>query len=109
MSLEELRDALAKATGPDKVLDHQLERHLHGLMSRTSYVPRYTASLDAAVTLVPEGWVETVGRLCDGHGEGTLYQCGAAGGMYLARAATPALALCLARIEYEIARKGALQ
>jgi hypothetical protein len=61
------------------------------------YVPRYTASLDAALTLVPEGWEWTVrGRP---HGDG-LASIGRAweSGSDTVIAATPALALCIAAL-----------
>ena len=57
----------------------------------------YGHSIDAAATLVPEGWVETVGRLCDGSAEAQIYQCGTSVIFYrLGR--TPALALCAAAL-----------
>src|SRR5688500_13218956 len=70
--LIELRDRLQKATGPKRRLDADIAsaggwkavqkqgRHTgwHGRRPRSSHtaeIPRYTASLDAAVTLVPGG------------------------------------------------------
>lgn len=71
-SLIELRDALAKATGPDRMLDARLFVALSpspfsiyedcimaqqgGFSARVEFddVPKYTRSIDAAVTLAPD-------------------------------------------------------
>ena len=89
MTLMELADRLEKATGPDRELEWQVFRairypdhllnkdpanwHITTRGSVTEPVrsvafegfnqaPRYTASLDAAMTLVPEGWAYKIGR-----------------------------------------------
>lgn len=91
---------------PSNHLDEDIERACKAYMGSCP-VP-YTTSLDAAVTLVPEGyrwhggegsrpnnlaWARMfpVGEMQDGTGN--------------REAATVPLALCLARLEYEIARK----
>lgn len=69
MTREELIAALEKATGPDRALDEAIdrvsrpatwkERDAYNLPSSANWgwdFPRYTASIDAALTLVPEGW-----------------------------------------------------
>jgi hypothetical protein len=65
-ALLDLAELCEKATGLDRLLDGEIWREAHGL---TVYdvltpegeisvsVPYLTASLDAAMTLVPEGWV----------------------------------------------------
>jgi hypothetical protein len=72
MTIDELIAALEAATGPDRELDLRIARdvmnseplkHAAGLSDELimaqawAPMPRYTASLDAAVTLVPEGYV----------------------------------------------------
>ncbi len=115
--LEALRDRLAKATGPSIELDGALATLILGWrqnrnlpscwMSPTSsalhaHPPRLTASIDAAVTLVPKTWDWAAGAT-------TIRSWASLTGedhrdCYDARGATPALALCLARVEYEIAK-----
>lgn len=126
MTLLELREALRKATGPDRELDIELlttlcgyrDVHGNGLIfergtepcrtldgdENLMALPSPTASIDAAMTLVPEGgWhrmgtngtTANAGFVADGHGVSE------------ADAATIPLALCLARIEYEIAKQDA--
>lgn len=67
--------------------------------------PAYTASIDAAVTLVPEGWVYTINAFRDW---ADAYLMNEDQEIVRLRPgthpATPALALCLARVEYEIAK-----
>lgn len=54
MTLLELADAVEKAAGPDSDLDVAIAKALAGPSG--NYFPRsYTASIDAARTLVPEG------------------------------------------------------
>lgn len=120
--LEALRDRLAKATGPDRELDEALrvlaghdKEHMGSadflVSDAEDYEPaHYTASLDAAVTLVPEKmaldlhdwtwaeepcWCAALQRAwgpCDRPDH------------ISAKAATGPLALCLARIEYELSK-----
>lgn len=140
--LLQLQDRLAKATGPDRQIDARiallwcadikqfpawilgfedaLQRDVSvGLFNGSDRIPRYTSSIDAAVTLVPGGaWKEVngprrylhiptsspnfwhcnltvwpkengIGRAIDAHGWG----------------ATEALSVCLARVEYELAKE----
>lgn len=72
---------------------------------------RYTASIDAAVTLVPQGWEWNMSKSALGR-----FYCFVRNGnhrtateLHEGHAETPALALCLARIEYEIARAEATE
>jgi hypothetical protein len=125
-----LAERCEAATGPDWKLDgliadelsdwenlggHWEQHKVSGERRRTSYppAPLYTASIDAAMTLVPEGWA--VGSLewwpMRSRGAGiTLLETGSIGGAdwhgydalfhadARARAATPALALCAAAL-----------
>lgn len=80
-----------------------------GIITPQRWVPlnllRYTASLDAALTLVPEGtwWVAGFGRRTKAEplgGAAIYYSTGLAMGTLVAEAeaATPALALCAAAL-----------
>ena len=54
----ELIERLEKATGPDRELDHAILCMIDPRVKGTCpmhYDPHYTASIDAALTLVPEG------------------------------------------------------
>ena len=125
-TLEDLLARVLEGTGPDRELDADIEACLTGrvthprapgwtfeaqntelklarlvdirIISRASRpTPPYTASLDAAITLVPEGWaVELVQAL-----SGTPWHATLRGGSALvpiigATAATPARALIAA-------------
>lgn len=100
-----------QATGPDRELDAQIapvqglrvvdEGHPIGRMcyddiGSAQLMPRYTASLDSAMTLVPEGWGFSVRRLCDGRSSATAYAPCTGNGLF--HAATPALALTAAAL-----------
>lgn len=51
---EELAGRVEAAMGPDRDLDRDIANLAHGYANDGS-VPRFTASLDSALTLVPEG------------------------------------------------------
>lgn len=105
--LLELADRCEKATGPDRGLDIAIYRALsyighHGWhpMDRDA-APRYTACLDAALTLVPEGSLWSV---CDME-HGPFAQVirpmpggGFVDGLTSAASDRPALALCAAAL-----------
>ncbi len=83
--MHELIVRLEAATGRDPALNQDIQRAING-GRRALAVPDYTGSVDAALTLVPEGcgWLAMgnaakVGR-CPAHG------------------ATPAIALCIAAL-----------
>lgn len=100
-----LADKIEQAEGPSFALEQEIFRFMNPQATDQSVPPNYTASLDAAMTLVPEGcgflltathmehWASIVveGKLMDG----TLTT-----GPSLAssRAATPALALVAAAL-----------
>lgn len=50
--MDELIERLTKATGPDQELD----RAIHIALEGNTVVPQYTASIEWALTLVPNGW-----------------------------------------------------
>lgn len=110
-----LADRCEAASGPDRKLDRLIDHHkwpikqpdYHLALSlRDEWdVPAFTASIDAALTLVPEGWTWSLDqtqrapyRDC---GRADLYAPG--GGIKPADisdiyAATPALAICAAAL-----------
>jgi len=81
------------------MLDGEIAKALGQVFIGTSW-PTYTASLDAALTLVPEGWhvglwvdPDGTARVRMGNGERVIYA-----GSPQANCATPALALCAAAL-----------
>ena len=69
-----------------------------------SWSPKpYTASIDAALTLVPEGYDWSLDSFYDGQGRPHAWVC-KDGPFYIAIAATPALALCAAALKAHIER-----
>lgn len=120
MTYERLESLLAEATGPSRELDHRCFAVLYGWdypllgASAQEYEsigsPSYSASIDAALTLVPEDSFWRVGN--DGEGvDPALYRADVGYatwpngkdamphlGFERRVAATPALALCLAAI-----------
>lgn len=104
--MDDLIARLEKATGPDRDLDHAIDTALLG--EWTYYAPEYTASIDAALTLVPNGYRWLV-RKHDGSktwagGKGAksfanVYADEHESPMYEAWTQTPALALCIAALK----------
>jgi hypothetical protein len=95
--LTALAERCEQATGPDRKLDREIE--LAVMPERVDPEPwetlaAYTASLDAAMTLVPEGCIVTIGG---GLGIGTS-AIEVSGRIFARKAATPALALCAAAL-----------
>lgn len=129
-----LAERCEKAEGPDRELDKAIVLalkpeamfqtddgydepivfHAEPVVRWKHVLPRFTASVDAALTLVPEGWI--VANLCQGdsgkwwaelrHGYLTSYDKVALGKQL--DPATPALAICAAalRARAPIERKG---
>lgn len=103
---------LEAAEGPDRELDAEIENLLAGGSDRdleyivsngvedTTAPPRYTASIDAALTLVPEGWTWGIMHCAGAPPEVCFYRavCGVYSSI-VAVAATPALALCIAALK----------
>ncbi len=53
-----LADRVEKLTGPDRKVDAEIARIMQ--LGDGAYAPAYSSSLDAAITLVPEGWTKVV-------------------------------------------------
>jgi len=129
MTIDELIAALEAATGPDRGLDKSIadlvgevvmpwKADQHAWMTKIGgkwvsvtrpnlrllstghrYIPRFTESLDAAVSLVPEGcfWALTMkGVHWPGFDACCEYEDGR---MRWYRGATPAIALCIAALK----------
>ena len=107
VALRALADRVEALAGPDREVDAQVGRYFAAQF--LGYVPwepqtgcaKFTASLDAALSLVPEGWVWMTGCAPDGAFFATLSptdESGIALGMIDTLAATPALALCAAAL-----------
>jgi hypothetical protein len=91
----ELAERCENATGPDRRLDNDIRLATNNGCAFGDDPP-YTASLDAAMTLVPEGCQATIVRRKDGHGAAYFDREWLAGSCD--SAATPALALCAAAL-----------
>ena len=131
-----LADRVERAEGASRALDAEIENLLAGGsaadlsyiltdIERTSAPPPYTASLDAALTLVPEGWGWDVGDVhppCEEYADGGWPWCEiwirngggrdrvpgmnrTPSGRNHLNANTPALALCAAALRAR-AREG---
>lgn len=125
MELREIDDLIArleKATGPDRQLDRDIATALKiswssdedGNFGGYNIMPRrchFTESVDAAITLVPEGWgwsIRVGGRYPDGRtlnptaelAEPIETKFGAGVGVRgQADASTPAIALCITALK----------
>lgn len=104
--MNELAAKVESADGPDRVLDYlifaaTLPPNYAYLWDPADSNHRYTASLDAAMTLVPEGWAWMVGCAAGVRFCATIMPTDESGieadaiDMF---AATPALALCAAAL-----------
>lgn len=108
-SAARLRGLIARleaATGPDRELDIAIWHYLGNPKERTPllWVGCYTSSIDAALTLVPEGHDWSIGDV-NGHFGGTPV---AYVGNDTARfGETPALSLCIAALKARLATQDA--
>lgn len=91
-----LAERCEKATGPDLALNDAIAKFKHELDGRmwSGLSKPYTASLDAAMTLVPEGYEATIDISM---ARSTVHLFGG-DPLASATAATPALALCAAAL-----------
>lgn len=113
--MTDLATRIEQTTGPDRELDQEIGVWFRNLTSERRVIavancPRYTASLDAALTLVPEGWLWQVGAYAKGNVCNPAYYRAVLrqwrrmddGELEWPRlagvAATPALALCAAAL-----------
>lgn len=95
MTMNDLITRLESADGPDRELDAMIQHRITSGVGcgAAQDAPRYTASIDAALTLVPDGWDwELYPR------EAALIHPDLPGADVFADAATPALALCIAAL-----------
>jgi hypothetical protein len=115
----ELAERIEKATGPDRELDETIACALHIAQNRNGFIYwmneagstdvlwhhaiKFTASLDAAMTLVPEGWLPIIDAASED--DAVLVDLWARVTVAPhkpkrrhAKAATPALALCAAAL-----------
>lgn len=64
-----LADRIEALDGPDIAVDRELFAEFHGFSAMAdmagsdAHYPPYTASLDAAMTLVPDGWSFSLGEM----------------------------------------------
>lgn len=99
MTREELIEALEKATGPCIMLEQEISiwRYAQEGLPAPPIPRPYTASLDAALSLVPEGWEWIV----FGAGGADVWHVGNDAVLHRideTYAATPAIALCIAAL-----------
>lgn len=100
--MTDLITRLERAEGPDRELDAMIQHRITSGMGcgAAQDAPRYTASLDAALALVPDGWHMSVNTTV-----GALLQGSAAvrdrdgGPSFASAASTPALALAAAALK----------
>ena len=109
-NLAELIERLEKASGPDKAIDSAIADMIVGVGRIViGGDPRYTASIDVALTLVPEGWswaLDRVGNECAAVVDPTaVYISDHLSGPGASFATTPALALCIAALKARAALK----
>jgi hypothetical protein len=104
--LVELAERCEAATGPDRLFDAEIYVALDGERENVdalaingqvgSWVPEFTASLDAAMQLVPEGWDSSLHANVGEQSRARVYS--SAGDSRWSYASTPALALCAAAL-----------
>lgn len=102
--MSDLIERLEKATGPDRQLDAAISEALTGIPEKIAFEhpnfvpPRYTASIDAALTLVPGSMVSL-----------RFQRTGQTWGCYLngrdTNATAPAIALCIAALRARTAEE----
>lgn len=106
MTLEDLRDALKVATGPDGLLDRQIFYMCKVGATFVGIPLDYTASIDAAAALVPK----EMHWSCGGYTGDAPRAYAKFHEINLMRyAATPALSICLCRVEYELMRSASTE
>lgn len=100
--MEELARRCEEASGPDRELDRDIARAVGAKASNghVNIASRYTASIDAALPLVPEGgfWALGWNGPDSGHPKATASVFTVGGAMEKGSGETPALALCAAAL-----------
>ena len=104
MALDELISRLDAATGPDGELDLAIKRVCSAPDSPFYVARHYTASIDAALTLVPDEWtawkIRSWGRKTHFHVELTRFdETTGSEEMKEGSGPTPALALCITALK----------
>lgn len=109
-TLAELAERVEQAAGPDRELDRCLFAVLHGIDRGRATGPMDfspTASLDAAMTLVPEGWwIQHLGQLIGGWACRIETNGPPSASLGLFFAPTAALTICAAALRSRAAIKG---
>lgn len=95
MTIDELIAALEKAEGPSSEIDADIGLTAAGWEPWLSKLPPFTSSLDAALTLVPEGLMWSVGTNGDGRYRADVWTDVVEIGI----GCSPAIALCIAALE----------
>ena len=99
--LLDLAERCEAATGPDLALNDAIARarsKWEGRLVWSGLSRPYTASLDAAMTLVPEGW-ERIETTSLNYTDGSVRHYAAVNFMQPSKAAAPSLALCAAALK----------
>jgi hypothetical protein len=91
----ELIELLEKATGPAFALDMAIARAVNPQATAQTVPPPYSASIDAALTLVPERAIRHI-EWCEGFVEVAVFT--ERHSLAHGAAATPALAICIAAL-----------
>lgn len=106
--MTDLLTRLRAATGPDRALDIaywvEVISPTTGIMSISpdmleEIVPHYTASIDDALKLVPDGWRWWVGNNAHGTFDAQMFKEAGRSPIIDARAPTAPLAICIAAME----------
>jgi hypothetical protein len=106
--MDDLIQRIEAAEGADRALDLEIAL-LVGTKARNGHLNianHYTASIDAALTLVPEGYDWSLDNFDGDQGMPRAWVC-KDGPFYIATAAIAALALCAAALKTHIERTAA--
>lgn len=105
--MTDLITRLQAAEGPSRELDTEICEAIGFVLGQLGHAPPFTTSIDAALTLVPEGWhwaIYTEKGICGGKGARVNVggpertRRGWSKDLHEVYAATPALALCIAAL-----------
>ena len=96
MTLIERLEAL---TGPNFEIEQEIGRLMNSNATRLSVFPAYTASIDAAMTLVPEGYATNMGNDLENWCNLWLDTTGYDGNPIKGSGANLAIALCIAALK----------
>jgi hypothetical protein len=104
MEIKSLIERIEKSEGAAFALDKEIHLAIHGMAANGQIPPAYTAQIERALALLPEGAAWAVTNCKGGIPENADFSASSAaisvnGGEYRANAATPALALCAAALK----------